>query len=157
MPNDIGITLKDYRNAVKMSVKQISDILTSKGFKASESTIYSWENGNSQPTPGALLTMCKAYGINDVLTAFGYDGHKEDGSPQLNIKEVDMVEKYRILDDHGKDIVDTLLEKEYSRCEEIDKVIELDKSYLEPVAAHERTDIEVTEEMKQYDDTFFDE
>lgn len=157
MPNDIGITLKDYRNAVKMSVKQISDILTSKGFKASESTIYSWENGNSQPTPGALLTMCKAYGINDVLTAFGYDGYKKDGSLQLNIKEVDMVEKYRILDDHGKDIVDTLLEKEYSRCKEIAKVIELDKSYLEPVAAHERTDIEVTEEMKQYDDAFFDE
>lgn len=31
------------------------------------------------------------------------------------------------------------------------------KSYLEPVAAHERTDIEVTEEMRRYDDAFFDE
>ena len=31
------------------------------------------------------------------------------------------------------------------------------RSYLQPVAAHERTDIEVTEEMKQYDDAFFDE
>lgn len=32
-----------------------------------------------------------------------------------------------------------------------------DRSYLQPVAAHERTDIEVTEDMKQYDDAFFDE
>lgn len=31
------------------------------------------------------------------------------------------------------------------------------RTYLQPVAAHERTDIEVTEEMKQYDDAFFDE
>lgn len=30
-------------------------------------------------------------------------------------------------------------------------------SGLEPVAAHERTDIEVTEEMIAFDDTFFDE
>lgn len=32
-----------------------------------------------------------------------------------------------------------------------------DKSYLLPVASHERTDIEVTEEMKRHDDAFFDE
>lgn len=32
-----------------------------------------------------------------------------------------------------------------------------DKPYLIPNAAHERTDIEVTEEMKQHDDAFFDE
>jgi len=31
------------------------------------------------------------------------------------------------------------------------------RSYLQPVAAHERTDIEVTEEMRQHDDAFFDE
>lgn len=32
-----------------------------------------------------------------------------------------------------------------------------DKSYLLPVASHERTDIEVTEDMKRHDDAFFDE
>lgn len=157
MPKGIGNTLKDNRNAVKMSVKQISDILTSKGFKASESTIYSWENGNSHPTPEAFLTMCNAYGINDILTTFGYDGNKEDGIPRLNIKEADMVEKYRNLDNHGKDIIDTILEKEHSRCKEAAKIIEADKSYLMPIAAHERTDIEVTDEMRAYDDAFFDD
>ena len=49
--SDIGMILKKSRNKANMSVKQISDILTQEGFKASESTIYSWENGNSQPTP----------------------------------------------------------------------------------------------------------
>lgn len=33
----------------------------------------------------------------------------------------------------------------------------VEKSYLQPVAAHERTDIEVTDEMRAHDDAFFDE
>lgn len=45
MAYDIGEVLKKCRNNAKMSVKQISDVLTQKGYKASESTIYSWENG----------------------------------------------------------------------------------------------------------------
>lgn len=39
----------------------------------------------------------------------------------------------------------------------IQRLKENSRTYLQPVAAHERTDIEVTEEMKQYDDAFFDE
>jgi len=34
---------------------------------------------------------------------------------------------------------------------------EKDRSYLMPQAAHERTDIKVTEEMRKHDDAFFDE
>lgn len=118
MPHNIGETLKKYRNEAKMSVKQISELLTNKGFKASESTIYSWENENSQPTPGALLVMCKAYGIEDVLSAFGYDGYKEDGSLQLTISEVDLIESYRSLDDYGRKTIDILLERELDRYDQ---------------------------------------
>lgn len=117
MPYDIGSTLKTCRNNAKISVKQISEILTEKGFKASESTIYSWENGNSQPTPGALLIMCRAYGVKDVLTTFGYDGYNDDGSIILNLIEIEHIEKYRALDEHGKDMVDTVLSKEHDRCQ----------------------------------------
>ena len=55
MAYNIGNILKKYRADSGMSVKEVSDILTNKGFKASEKTIYSWENGNSSPTPEALL------------------------------------------------------------------------------------------------------
>lgn len=72
MKSSIGETLKKCRLDAGKSVKEISDLLISKGFKASEKTIYSWECGNSQPTPDALLIMCKAYGVSDVLGAFGY-------------------------------------------------------------------------------------
>lgn len=72
MKSSIGETLKKCRLNAGKSVKEISELLVSKGFKASEKTIYSWESGNSQPTPDALLIMCKAYGITDVLGTFGY-------------------------------------------------------------------------------------
>lgn len=112
MAFEIGSTLKKYRNEAKISVKQISDILISKGFKASEKTIYSWESGNSQPTPDALLIMCDAYGIKDVLSAFGYDGYNDDGSLLLNLEEIKHIEKYRSLDPAGQKHVDTVLQWE---------------------------------------------
>lgn len=72
MKSSIGEILKKCRLEAGMTVKEISDLLISKGFKASEKTIYSWESGNSQPTPDSLLIMCKAYGVSDVLGTFGY-------------------------------------------------------------------------------------
>lgn len=47
---------------------------------------------------------------------------------------------------------------EYSKIQSTVKISNGNsRAYLEPVAAHERTDIQVTEEMKQHDDAFFDE
>lgn len=122
MNKNIGKILKESRISSGISVKEISDILVSKGYKASESTIYSWENENSQPTPGAFLVMCGAYGIKNVLNTFGYNGYKEDGSLQLNMKEVDMVEKYRIISTNSPDgasVVDTVLDREYAIAEQL--------------------------------------
>ena len=76
MKSTVGETLRKCRIAAGKSVKEISELLIHNGFKASEKTIYSWENGNSQPTPDALLNMCKAYGVEDVLGTFGYAPEK---------------------------------------------------------------------------------
>lgn len=70
--NTIGSVLKARRIDAGISVERVSEMLVNNGFRASKKTIYSWEAGNSQPTPDALLAMCELYGINDVLSAFGY-------------------------------------------------------------------------------------
>ena len=36
----------------------------------------------------------------------------------LDSGEKNIIKKYRVLDEHGKDMVDTVLDKEYSRCAE---------------------------------------
>ena len=118
MSNNTGDILKYYRNKSNISVKEISDILVNKGFKASEKTIYSWESGNSSPPIEALLIMCNVYGIENVLETFGYNGYKPNGSLQLNIHEIELVENYRKLDHFGKELITLVLNKEYERVSE---------------------------------------
>ena len=76
--NKIADGLKKGRQEKGYSVKQVSEFLINKGFKAGEKTIYSWESGNSQPTPDIFLTLCIYYGIDDVLENFGYDELKSN-------------------------------------------------------------------------------
>lgn len=119
MDKNIGNILREKRIESGMSVKDISARLTDKGYKASEKTVYSWENGNSQPTPEALLEMCDAYGIKNILSTFGYNGYKEDGSLQLNMNEQDLVEKYRFISKNlpsGAETVDFIINQEYKEA-----------------------------------------
>ena len=119
MARKIGDTLRESRISAGISVEQISDILTRKGYKASIKTIYSWENGNSSPNTDALLEMCDIYKIDNILATFGYDGYKEDGSLKLNLKENHIIEKYRSLDPHGQQTVDLILDREAERVKQL--------------------------------------
>lgn len=87
----------------------------------------------------------------------------EENTVKLFVSKVEQehLDKYRYIDDKGKHTVDTVLEMEYNRCKSVkeNNLIQLpqeDKTYLEPQAAHERTDIEVTDEMRKHDDDLMD-
>ena len=121
---EIGSVLRESRVNAKMSVEQVSNILTSCGYKASQKTVYSWENGNSRPDIEILMKLCDIYGIKDILRTFGYDGYKEDGSIQLNLKEIEHIEKYRSLDPYGQETISYILDRE---CERVSSLQEKDK------------------------------
>lgn len=74
---------------------------------------------------------------------------------RLRVPEQKMIEKYRDLDNHGRDMVDTVLEKEYDRCHPAHTKM---TSFSYPVtkAAHARTDIERTPEDKAHDDALME-
>lgn len=118
---EIGSVLRKSRLTAKMSVDQVSKLLTSQGYKASPKTVYSWENGNSRPDIEILMKLCDIYGIKDILRTFGYNGYKEDGSIQLNMHEIDLVEKYRALDPPGQSHVDSILQWETERVQQIEQ------------------------------------
>ena len=61
--------------------------------------------------------LCDLYNVKNILQTFGYDGYNEDGSLQLNMEEVDIIEKYRLIKKYspdGKIVVDMVMDREYS-------------------------------------------
>lgn len=116
----------------------------------------------------------KADLYNQIIHHLKYNpsDQKIDIYPLVNIveentslynKELGLINKYRYIDNKGKHTVDTVLEMEYIRCKQeyesskTSNSHKQDKHHIKVNAAHQRTDIEATEEMKKHDDAFFDE
>ena len=122
-------------------------------------TLRNYETDVREPGHTFLKQVSEFFNVS-VDYLLGLTDDKEVlSSFRLKSTEYTHIEKYRSLDPHGKDMVDTVLNKEYDRCESIKKADATqlpDRSYLEPVAAHERTDIDVTNEMVQDDNDIMD-
>ncbi len=155
MKKEFSETLKDLRIQAGYTQKQVYELL---GVR--QSTFSAWETGRAEPSADMLLKLCKLYKVNDIFLAFGYDGYNEDGSIQLNLTEIGLIEKYHLLDHYGKEIIDVVLGKEYTRCQEQNKVVEmkaLEKYSLIPDAVHKRTGIGQTADGDQHDDDIVDD
>lgn len=112
----IGQVLRKYRTQSNLTVKEISELLLSDGINVAEKTIYSWENGYSQPNPSTLFVLCKHYGIRDISI---FTEHTEMGD--FTRHERNIISKYRTLDTHGRKIVDTVLDLEWKHKEITEK------------------------------------
>lgn len=122
MKKDFAETLKEMRIKAGYSQKEVYEM-----FNIRQSTFSAWETGRAEPSADMLLKLCKLYNVNDILGAFGFDGYDEDGSIQLNLKEIDMVEKYRFISTHSPDgasVVDTVLYREYSTAKKLNEQTE---------------------------------
>lgn len=142
--------LKEARLSNNMTQEQIAERIG-----VAKSTFTGYEKGNSEPN---MLTISKIMSVLNVDANYLWQDEMDAlGVNPMTLKydEMKHIEKYRLLDDHGRDMVDTVLQKEYDRS--IDSkngtvVPFQSKEKIIPVAAHERTDIEVTDEMRQHDD-----
>ncbi|WP_394523021.1 helix-turn-helix domain-containing protein [Lacrimispora sp. JR3] len=94
---------------------------------------------------------------NDTASAYDYV------SSCFGTDAGEMLENFQQMNEKGqkealKRVKEMVHIPEYMKDQGNGKVLNTqNKSYLTPVAAHERTDIEVTEDMKRHDDAFFDE
>lgn len=154
MEKNFSETLKQLRIDAGYSQKQVYEML---GIR--QSTFSAWETGRAEPSADMLLKLCKLYKVNDIFSAFGYDGYNEDGSICLNMREVDIVEKYRLLDAHGREMVDFTLEKEYERSKALaeqasDNIVEM-PPHLKVNAAHPSKG-EFTDEERNDDEDMLD-
>ena len=116
-----------------------------------------YESGNREP---AVATIAKALEILNIDANYLYqDETKELTDLVISLDDKELLKKYHNLDDHGKEMVDFTLEKEYERSTALEKrpvnnIVEI-PSYLEVNAAHHSKG-EFEDEERQADDNMLD-
>lgn len=122
---EIGRILKQIRIDAGKTQKEIAEELGK-----SQQLIGHWETGYSQPDANTLFVLCRICNTS-VDKAFGFGNDNK-----VNRYELALVEKYRKLDIHGKELVNVIVEKELQRCTaSLDPVLEDVKKECEKMDA----------------------
>lgn len=150
-----GTTLRALRENSKKSVKEVIEELKEYNIFITDKTLYSYENNKRTANVDMFLALCKIYKCNNVMEVFS---DTVDDVLFTN-EEWNIIEKYRTLDEHGKEMVDFTLTKEWERSLSIQKtenIINI-SNRTELAAAHARTDITPTLEGQAHDNAIMDD
>ena len=102
----IGEQIKKYRNIKGMTQQDIADALG----ESSGRVIYNWEKGIGRPDCDKLARLCDLLGVSaDELIGC------KSMAQRPTATEWTTLPKYRALDEHGKEVVDYLIDSEYKR------------------------------------------
>lgn len=116
MEKNLGNTLKELRKKENLTAKDVSAKLKDMGYAISDKTLSGYENGIRMPNADVFMALCQIYNCKNILQMFSFV--KADYSIPTD-DEWDIIEKYRILDRHGKEIIDFVLKKEAERMERL--------------------------------------
>lgn len=142
-----GSRLKEKRESLNITQPQLAEMLG-----VSKGAIGNWETDVNSPRSTLLYDLfdilhCDAnYLFQDEMKELKY---KDKATPE---EFENIIKKYRLLDDHGREMVDFTLNKEYERSkalaeqekESADNIVDM-SSHLDANAAQARTDIDVPE------------
>ena len=102
----LGAQIKKYRDLRNMTQKQLAEKLG----ESSGSVIYNWEKGIGRPDCDKLVKLCDTLDISaDELLGC------KSMAQRPTVVEWETIQKYRALDEHGKEIVDYIIDSEYKR------------------------------------------
>ena len=138
--------LRSARTDKNMKQQEVADIL---GIKPN--TLSNWEKGRTEPDIDTFVKLCQIYQVDcaDLLSdVYAFQRISND----VSLAEYEYIKKYRDLDDHGREMVDFTLNKEYERSkalaeqekESADNIVDM-SSHLDANAAQARTDIDIPE------------
>ena len=156
---NISKNIVKYREKMGYSQKELA-----KKLGVTPSRISNWEQGANCPTIDILFEVCKILqvSINDIYGVY------PDSNVSLSYSEKEHIENYRLLDDDGRELVDTVTLLEVQRTNKLQDTYKRYMAYAEIfnkkrkenpsvykeeelLAAHQRPDIEVTPEGIQND------
>lgn len=94
-------------------------------------------NGVENAGVKKMTKICSYLGLDIDALADGYIKEKTVSDIPMTISEISHIKKFRSLDDYGKDMVDTVLQKEYERNIEYKKeFIQFEPPMLLPYYGH---------------------
>ncbi|MCC0678221.1 MULTISPECIES: helix-turn-helix domain-containing protein [unclassified Clostridioides] len=99
----LGDKIKSARKNKGLKQSELSNLL---GIR--NTTVSSWENNSSKPDINILELLC---GILDVSPNFFFN---TDNKENITIKELELIRKYRLLDNRGKDTINSLIDIQLS-------------------------------------------
>lgn len=145
--------LKKLRKLAGYSQKEVYE-----HFNIPQSTFSSWEVGKSEPSGEMLIQLCEFYKC-DMMKEFS-DINKD----MVTNIDLSLLEKYYALDEHGKEMVDFTLEKEYERSvaekKKTDNIVPMtvkETSTYEVNAAHADDYMSAPDELKKLEEDIMDD
>ena len=102
----ISDRIKEYRLKKGMTQQEVAEALG----ESSGRVIYHWEKGSGRPDCEKIAKLCDLLDVSaDELIGCKVMHHRPTAT------EWNMIQKYRALDEHGKEVVDYLIEVEHKR------------------------------------------
>lgn len=108
MNYNISSVLKQLRKTSGYSANDTIDKLKEFNIDISVKTLYGYESGLSMPNANVFVALCKVYHCDNPMVFFG--------NASFDNSELVLLNMYRALDNHGKELVDSILYKELDRC-----------------------------------------
>lgn len=107
--------LREARKAQKMTQKELSALL-----KVSDNAISNWEKGVSRPDIDQVAEICTILKVSP-----NYLIDSEEIETVISIDDKRILNKYHLLDQHGKKMVNMVLDEEYNRCQEQEETVKV--------------------------------
>lgn len=122
-------------------------------------TLRNYEIGVREPGHTFLKQISELFNVSVDYLLCLTDNKEVLNSFRIRSSEQALIEKYRDLDDHGKEMVDFTLEKEWERSISIQQTTNIVNisERTELAAAHARTDITPTPEGQAHDNAIMDD
>ena len=105
----LGERIRIARDAKGLKQSELAEMIEVK----SAGVISNWEKDINKPDADKIIKLCEVLEIS-ASYLLDYYGN----TLNVSLEEQKHIKKYRALDEHGKDMVDTVLDKQYSRCAE---------------------------------------
>lgn len=112
----IGYRIKEARENLGLTQTELGKMLGVTG-----SAITNYEKETSHPKEQIIYRLMETLNV-DANYLFQDVVNIKKKENDITLAEYEHIKKYRILDTHGQDMVDTVLDKEFSRCISDEKI-----------------------------------